>query len=135
MTSAHPFTLEQIDSDPVSLETLSARGPVVLVFAHGDCPTSTLTLRRLAALDDNPEVRLACIAEETPSGAARLARRTGIRFPMLAEEAPFEVSQAYGIETVPTAVRIDPGSGITDTVVGWDASAYARLLGTPVAGG
>ena len=132
MTSAHPFTLEQIDSGPVSLETLSARGPVVLVFAHGDCPTSTLTLRRLAALDDNPEVRLACIAEETPSGAARLARRTGIRFPMLAEEAPFEVSQAYGIETVPTAVRIDPGSGITDTVVGWDASAYARLLGTPV---
>ena len=132
MTSAHPFTLEQIDSGPVSLETLSARGPVVLVFAHGDCPTSTLTLRRLAALDDNPEVRLACIAEETPSGAARLARRTGIRFPMLAEEAPFEVSQAYGIETVPTAVRIDPGSGITDTVVGWDASAYGRLLGTPV---
>ena len=54
MTGAtHPFTLEQIDSGPVSLETLSDRGPVVLVFAHADCPTSTLTLRRLAALDDN----------------------------------------------------------------------------------
>ena len=133
MTGAtHPFTLEQIDSGPVSLETLSDRGPVVLVFAHADCPTSTLTLRRLAALGDNPGVRLACIAEETPSGAARLARRTGIRFPMLAEESPFEVSRAYGIETVPTAVRIDPGSGVTDTVVGWDASGYARLLGTPV---
>ena len=40
---------------------------------------------------------------------------------MLAERAPFAVSQAYGIETVPTAVRIDPGAGVTGTVVGWDA--------------
>ena len=53
---------------------------------------------------------LACVAEETPEAAARLARRTGIRFPVLAEPAPFDVSQAYGIETVPTAVRVDPAA-------------------------
>ena len=128
--TAHPFTLEQIDGDPVSLDTLIEDGPVVLVFAHGDCPTSTLALRRLAGLPADAGITLVCVAEETPEAAARLARRTGVRFPVLAERSPFAVSQAYGIETVPTAVRIDPGAGVTGTVVGWDADAYATILDT-----
>ena len=124
-----PFTLEQIDGDPVSLASLIGDGPLVLVFAHGDCPTSTLALRRIAAIQDRVGVTVACVAEETPEGAARLARRTGIRFTMLAEPAPFAVSQAYGIETVPTVVRIDSVGGVTDMVVGWDADGYSSLLG------
>ncbi len=127
--ATHPFTLEQIDGDPVSLDMLTERGPVVLVFAHGDCPTSTLALRRLAGLQPRFGLTVACVAEESPEGAARLARRTGIGFPVLAEPPPFAVSRAYGIETVPTALRIEPGAGVTATVVGWDAAAYADLLG------
>ena len=132
---AHPFTLERIDGDPVSLDALTEHGPVVLVFAHGDCPTSTLALRRLAPLAVPPGVTLACVAEETPEAAARLARRTGIRFPVLSEPPPFDVSRAYEIETVPTAVRIEQGVGITGTAVGWDADAYAQLLGADLPDG
>ncbi|MEJ7569897.1 MAG: redoxin domain-containing protein [Gaiellaceae bacterium] len=131
MASAAPrFTLARIDGDPLSLDALTAGGPVVLVFAHADCPTSALALRRLAGLGQGPAgVALACVAEETPEAASRLARRTGIRFPVLAEPAPFEVSRAYEIATVPTAVRIEPGVGVTGTAAGWDADAYERLLG------
>lgn len=134
MASAAPaFTLERIDGDPLSLDAMTADGPVVLVFAHADCPTSTLALRRLAELEPGQAgVALACVAEETPEAAGRLARRTGIRFPVLAEPAPFDVSRAYGITTVPTAVRIEPGAGVTGTAIGWDADAYERLLGTPL---
>ena len=126
----HPFTLDRIDGDPLSLEQLTAEGPAVVVFAHADCPTSTLALRRLASVHAPEGVTLACVAEETPPRAAQLARRTGIRFPVLAEPAPFDVSRAYGVETVPTAVRIEPGAGVTGSVVGWDAERYAALLGT-----
>jgi hypothetical protein len=129
--AAPPFTLERIDGDPLSLDALRADGPVVIVFAHADCPTSTLALRTLAGLGAEG-VRLACVAEETPVGAAALARRTGVRFPVLAEPRPFETSRAYGVETVPTAVRVDPGGEVTGTVVGWDADAYEALLGTPL---
>ncbi len=132
-SAAHRFTLERIDGDPLSLDALTADGPVVLVFAHADCPTSTLALRRLAGLGQGPAgVALACVAEETPEAAGRLARRTGIRFPVLAEPAPFDVSRAYGIATVPTAVRVEPGAGVTGTAAGWDADAYERLLGAPL---
>ena len=129
---APPFTLERIDGDPLSLEQLTADGPAVVVFAHADCPTSTLTLRRLASVRPPQGITLACVAEETPSRAAQLARRTGVRFPVLAEPAPFEVSRAYGVETVPTAVRIEPDGGVTGSVVGWDVERYAALLGTPL---
>ena len=129
---APPFTLERIDGDPLSLEQLTAEGPAVVVFAHADCPTSTLTLRRLASVRAPEGITLACVAEETPSRAAQLARRTGVRFPVLAEPAPFEVSRAYGVETVPTAVRIEPDGGVTGSVVGWDVERYAALLGTPL---
>ena len=43
--------------------------------------------------------------------------------------SPFEVSQAYGVETVPTAVRIDPGAGVTGPSSAGTPTRYARLLG------
>ncbi len=132
VTVAPDFTLPQTDGDPVALATLLAEGPVVLVFAHADCPTSVLALRRLAEL--GPAARVACVAEETPEDAARLGRRTGFPFPVLSQPAPFEISRAYAVEAVPTAVLVQPDGLITDAVVGWDAEGYERLLGVAFAG-
>jgi hypothetical protein len=129
MTVAPDFTLPRIDGGAVSLGELVDGAPLVLLFVHADCPTSTLALRSLAATD----ARLVCIAEDPPDAAARLARRTGARFPVLAEPAPFQVSRAYGVETVPTAVRVEPGGALGQTVVGWDADRYEQLLAVSVA--
>lgn len=128
--TAPDFTLPCIDGPPVDLGELLAAGPVVLVFAHGDCPTSALALRRLAGLDNR--LNLACVFEEQPETAARLARRAKLPFTVLAESSPYAVSRAFGVETVPTAIRIDERGGIVGTVVGWDAHAYTALLEVPV---
>ncbi|MGI8421966.1 MAG: peroxiredoxin family protein [Gaiellaceae bacterium] len=123
------FTLPSIDGPPVSLGALlDGRARLVLVFAHADCPTSTLALRRLSRLGAHGE--LVCVAEETPEQAARLARRAGIAFPVLSEPAPFELSRAFDIRTVPTAVLVGADGTVAETVVGWDADAYERLLST-----
>ena len=120
--------LERVDGPPVALAELVAQEPVVLVVVHGDCPTSLLALRRLGAVDGAAS-RIVCVAEEDVVGAARLARRAGLRLPMLASPAPFEVSRALGVETVPTAVLVEAGGVAGDRVVGWDAAGYERLLG------
>jgi hypothetical protein len=125
------FTLPLAGGDPVSLATLVAEGPRLLVFAHADCPTSHLALRHLATLENGP-VKPVLVAEEPPEQAARMARRSGIRFPVLAQEAPFSVSEELGIEAVPTAVLVDASSTIVDSLVGWDRAGYERLLGTPL---
>src|SRR5689334_14180710 len=107
MTTMHStapgFVLPRIDGPPASLRDLLQEGPLVLVFAHAYCPTSTLTLRRLAELNGGP--RIVYVFEETPEDAARLARRTGVGSTVLAEDAPYDVSRAFAVETVPTAIR------------------------------
>jgi hypothetical protein len=125
--------LERLDGPPVAISDLCARERVVLVFVHGDCPTSLLALRRLASAGD-PSARLVCVAEEDVVGAARLARRAGVDFTTLAAPAPYELSRALEVETVPTAILLDPDGDAAERVVGWDADAYERLLGVPLPG-
>jgi AhpC/TSA family len=128
---AAQFTLPLVGGDPVSLSTLVEDGPRLLVFAHADCPTSHLALRHLAGLDGGP-VTPVLIAEEPPERAARMARRSGIAFPVLAQEAPFAVSEQFGVEAVPTAVLVDASGVAVESLVGWDRAGYERLLRTPL---
>jgi peroxiredoxin len=129
--AVRPIRLPQVAGDPVALESLLAEGPVVLVFVHADCPTSALTLRHLAAVADGRPAVVG-VAEESLEGAARLARRTGARFKLLAQDAPYELSRAYGVEAVPTAVLLDGRGRVAGRVVGWDRAAFERLLARPL---
>jgi len=132
MAAATDFTLPAVTGPPVALRQMLHGGPVVLVFGHADCPTSTLALRRLAAA--GPGARIVCVLEESPEDAARIARRTGFPYPVLAQAEPYEISRAYSIETVPTAVLVATDGSVADTVVGWDAAGYERLLGVELDG-
>jgi hypothetical protein len=107
-------------------EPLSEFFPGVLLFAHADCPTSLLALRRLVGVSKG----VVLVAEEEPATAARLARRAWVGFPTLAQPADLIASRAFQVETVPTAVRVDVLGRVQETVVGWDHGAYERLLGT-----
>jgi len=96
----------------------------VLVFVHADCPTSLLALRQLgSAVGD--EARLVVVAQESPEAAARLARRTRVGARVVADPPPYELTRAFAVETVPTAVVV----GREERIVGWQAEAYERLLG------
>lgn len=131
--AAPAFALPSVDRGTVSLDDLlgDARR-TLLLFAHADCPTSVLALERLGplvpALDD-AGVRLVVVAEEPLDAAARLARRTGVRAEVLAQDEPFAVSRAYGVQAVPTAILLDGEGCAAETVAGWDAAALERLLG------
>ena len=126
-TAAPDFTLPTLDGAPTRLADLVAAGPVVLLFVHDDCPTARMTLRRLAAKE--PARRLVVLAQERPHAAARLARRSRVTFPVLAEAAPYETSEAYGVQSVPTAILVGADGAVADTVVGWNAEALERILG------
>ncbi|MGN6378496.1 MAG: hypothetical protein ACTHNU_06055 [Gaiellales bacterium] len=122
------LTVTALDDRPLDLAALAADGPVLVVFAHADCPTSALALRHLAQAED-AQVRTVLVAEEPPEDAARLARRAGLRAQVLAEDAPYRASLEQRIESVPTAILVEPGGGERERLVGWDREAYERLLG------
>lgn len=138
MTTAAPdFTLPSIAGHPVGLADLLAEAPVILLFVHSECPTARLTLERLAHVAAPIEAsgaRLVCIAQEPPDAAARLARLTRVPFPVLSEAPPYDVAAAYGVESVPTAVRVAGDGTVEATSVGWSKEALEDVLGVEVAG-
>jgi peroxiredoxin len=128
---APDFSLPSVDGPSLGLTELRANGPVVLVFVSDECPTCGLALRRLAPLVGELRgagVTLAAVFENPPEVAARVARSTGFAATVLAEPAPYEVSRAYGLEALPTAVLVDSGGDLVERGVGWDARALEALL-------
>jgi peroxiredoxin len=135
VTPAPEFSLPSVAGDPVRLADLHERGSAVLLFVSEECPTCVLTLRRLAPLvSDLTEagVRVAAVFEDPVDVAARVARRTGFGGVVLSEPAPYEVSRAYSLQSLPTAVLVDRDGHEVDRVVGWDAAGLRTLLSMPV---
>ncbi len=131
MTAAPDFRLPGTTSGPRSLADLTSDGPAVLLFGSEECPTSTLALRRLAPLVAplrEAGVALVPVLEDPPEVAARTARRAGWPGSVLAEPAPYDVSRAYDLVSLPTLVAVGRDGGLGDRVVGWDATAVQALL-------
>lgn len=129
--AAPVFELESVAGGPVRLDDLVAGGPVLLLFVSEECPTCALTLRRLAPVIETIAsfgVTVAAVFEDPLEAAARVARRTRFSGAVLSDPAPYEVSRAYGLDSVPTAVLVDRDGRILCRVVGWDADGLDRLF-------
>jgi peroxiredoxin len=131
VSAAPHFALPSIAAGPVSLDELIAEHPALLVFVSQECPTSMLTMRRLApalpALHD-AGVSVAAVFADPLEVAARTARRVGFTATVLSEPSPYDVSGAFDVQTVPTIVLVDPGRKIRGRVAGWDADGLQALL-------
>jgi peroxiredoxin len=131
LTGAPEFELESVAGGAVRLGDLVADGPLLLVFASEECPTCGLALRRLApAVEPLAQlgVTVAVIFEDPLEAAARVARRARFSGAVLSEPAPYEVSRAYELDSLPTTVLVESGGQISGRVVGWDADGLNRLL-------
>ncbi|HUA49437.1 MAG TPA: redoxin domain-containing protein [Solirubrobacteraceae bacterium] len=135
LTAAPEFSLASVAGGSVRLAELHADGPALLLFVSEECPTCTLTLRRLAPAVPSllgTGLRVAAVFEDPLEVAARVARRTGFGGLVLAEPSPYDVSRAYGLVTLPTAVLVDRDGRESARVVGWDAEALQSLLSVPL---
>jgi peroxiredoxin len=135
--AAPEFTLASVAGGSLGLAELHADGPALLLFVSEECPTCTLTLRRLGPIV--PELTasgltVAAVFEDPLEVAARVARRTGFGGTVLSEPAPYEVSGAYELVSLPTIVLVDPTGHQIGRVVGWDADALEELLNVSVTG-
>jgi peroxiredoxin len=129
--AAPEFTLPSVAGGSLRLSELHANGPALLLFVSEECPTCTLTLRRLAPVV--PELRaagltVAAVFEDPLEIAARVARRTAFPGNVLSEPAPYEVSGSYELASLPTAVLVDRSGEQIGRVVGWDAENLGALL-------
>ncbi|MSQ27190.1 MAG: TlpA family protein disulfide reductase [Dehalococcoidia bacterium] len=127
---APEFTLQSLEGKPVSLSDY--RGKTVLVnFWATWCPpcrSEMPDMQRLA--QDHPDdlVVLAVDLQEAPDPIASFAKQFGLTFPILLDTRG-DVSQAFGVQSLPSSFFIDPQGRIASFNIGaLNESAMRRRL-------
>jgi thiol-disulfide isomerase/thioredoxin len=117
-----------------------ASGPRVLVFYKVTCPTCQMAAPKLEGFEEAYPGRVVGIGQDPDPDLEAFSRGHAMSFPSLSDLEPFDVSNAYGIEHVPTVVVVDADGVVADVVESWDrdglngaSATMARLVGaTPV---
>lgn len=100
LTEAPDFTLPDQDGQPVSLSSLYADGPVLLVFFRGSwCPFCVSELRGLSRSYDDLQaagVRVVAVSVDPPRHSRQAVERLELRFPILSDGEK-SVIREYGV--------------------------------------
>ncbi len=103
-----------------------------LTFFKISCPTCQSSLHfidRLARRVNDPAPAVWTISQDPPDHTEMFNKEFEIRVPQLfdSEEDNFPVSDAYGIQTVPTTFLIDRSGRIQQVSVGWDRAEFETM--------
>ena len=133
MTSgkAPEFDLPALSGGSKSLLDLLSEGPVLLVFYKVACPTCQLTLPYLEKLGRARTAgapRVIAISQDDSCATAQFNFRFGIsNLTTLLDPPPYRVSNAYGIENVPSLFLVEQDGRISRSVAGFEKAEMIRL--------
>jgi peroxiredoxin len=125
---APSFDLDDIDgggpvSDPWN------EGQVVLAFFKTSCPVCKMVAPMLTKLAESG-VRVVAVGEDPPDDLVKYNEEQGQRVLTLTEPAPYRVSEAFGLEAVPTVFLIGPDGEIQQSLAGWNRTTWNELAAT-----
>ena len=129
---APSFSLTALDGKQYSLDSLRARGPVVVAFFKISCPVCQFTfpfLQRLAERFAGKDVSVIGISQDDARNTKEFNREYGVTFPTLIDEAGYPASNAYGLTNVPTIFLIDSGGTVKVSCMGFDKAALEKIAG------
>ena len=66
------------------------------------------------------------IGQDPAGDLEAFAREYGVSSPSVPDLPPYEISNGYGIESVPTMVVLDQRGVVADVVESWDRDGYNR---------
>lgn len=98
-------------------------GRTVLLFFKVSCPVCHMVAPKVTALAD-AGVRLVAIGQDPPATLVTYAEAKGQSVPTLSDVAPYPVSSAYGISSVPTLFDVEPDGTVADAVRAWDRERW-----------
>ena len=101
-------------------------GPVVVAFFKTTCPVCQMAAPKVQALAESG-LRVVAVGEDPPPEIRSYAERHGQNVTTLSEPAPYPVSDAFGIDTVPTLFLVGEDGNVRDAVVSWDRDAWNRF--------
>ena len=108
----------------------SQDGPHALLFYKVTCPTCRMAASAMDGFQRAYPGRISGVGQDPPRTLATFASETGMTFPSIADVEPYEASNAYGIEHVPTLLVVDGEGRVADVVESWDREGLNRASAT-----
>ena len=126
---APDFRLARLEGGEATLAELTARGRVLLVFFKVTCPVCQLTIPFLERLNVNGTLSICGISQNDAADTREFNTYFGVGFATLmdAEESDFQVSNAYGISSVPTMFLVEADGTISRVIEGWSKMEMEAL--------
>jgi peroxiredoxin len=132
-TQAPEFELNDTNGQRYRLSTALESGPVVLVFFKVSCPTCQFMFphiqRIFASVGKDRQAQLWGVSQDDAVDTLRFARHYGVTFAMLIDSYPYDVSNAYGIVSVPTVFLIERDGTISYSDNGFSKASLNRIAG------
>jgi thiol-disulfide isomerase/thioredoxin len=120
-------TIEVGESAPLVPSVTFEEGPVLLAFYKVTCPVCQMAAPKIDAIERAYPRRVVGVGQDPPEDLAMFGRTYGMGIRSVADLAPYDVSNAYGIEVVPTLALVDPSGKVVDRVLSWDRDGYNRI--------
>jgi thiol-disulfide isomerase/thioredoxin len=114
------------DAAPLVPGGVVHEGPVALVFYKVTCPVCQMAAPKIDTMAGSYPGRVVGVGQDPTDELERFGREFRMDIAAVADVPPYDVSNAYGIETVPTLFVIDGAGVVADTVVSWDRAGYNR---------
>jgi peroxiredoxin len=125
--NAPSFKLTDIDTgESVADPWSSDDRPLVLAFFKVSCPVCQMVAPKVTAMAEEG-ARVVAVGEDPPDELQSYRERHGQDVPTLSEPAPYDVAEAYGLETVPSIFLVGSDGQVLDAVGGWNRDRWNEV--------
>ena len=100
--------------------------PGLVLFYKVTCPTCQISAPVAQRLAERFPGRFAAVAQDPPDAIEGFGRRFGASFTSVSESPPYDASNAYDVDTVPTLFLVEDAK-VVDVAESWDRDAWNRL--------
>jgi len=101
-------------------------GPVGLFFYKVTCPTCQLAAPTMAAFERAYPGRVVGIGQDPPDLLDAFSDQYGMAIRSVEDRPPYDVSNAYGIVSVPTLIVVADDGTVLESVGAWDREGFNR---------
>ena len=115
-----------IGADAPAVEGASKSGPHGLFFYKVTCPTCQMAAEPMGRFEAAYPGRVAGVGQDPEDELDAFSTTYGLTFGSCSDLPPYEASNAYGIEHVPTLVIVDEDGRVADVVESWDRDGVNR---------
>lgn len=118
----------------LNVSSVWSRGEALIVLGHRNCKTTRQTLPYVERIHRRglAQGRVLVVLQDAPADALELARELDLTLPLACEPEPYALSQALGLEVVPSLVLVSRDGRVAQSCEAFrkaELDAFAAVLG------